>query len=57
MIDLHLSSTRLPSFLVLTALAAAAGTGVAQAPADEESLRAGRFDGGKMWTFEYPPAQ
>ena len=30
----------------------------AQAPAEEaDSVRAGRFDYGKMWTFEYPPSE
>lgn len=28
----------------------------AQAPVDLDTVRAGRFDAGKMWTFEYAPA-
>ena len=29
----------------------------AQGPVDLDTVRAGRFDAGKMWTFEYAPSQ
>jgi hypothetical protein len=38
---------------LLAGLAVLGGTAAAQSP---DTLRAGRFDAGKMWTFEYPPA-
>ena len=30
---------------------------MAQGPVDLDTVRAGRFDAGKMWTFEYAPAE
>ena len=40
----------------LLALFAAASGAAAQTPdTDQGAMRAGRFDYGKMWTFEYPP--
>jgi len=48
-----------PRALTLLALAAAAGLAApatAQTAASD-TIRAGRFDSGKMWTFEYAPAR
>lgn len=58
--DLLSACTRLSflSIVLLTALATGrvdAQTGVDRAALD--TIRAGRFDGGKMWTFEYPPGE
>jgi hypothetical protein len=44
----------------LAAVSSVAGAGNSYAQATDEaadSIRAGRFDYGKMWTFEHPPAQ
>src|SRR5690349_17202196 len=32
-------------------------TTFAQAPFNPDTVKAGRFDNGKMWTFDYPPAE
>ena len=58
--DLLSACTRLPvlSIVLLTALATGridAQTGADRAALD--TIRAGRFDGGKMWTFEYSPGE
>jgi len=48
----------LSSLRRLTLLATAlllAGTSFARQPALTDTVRAGRYDNGKMWTFEYPP--
>ena len=43
-----------PLFLVLlTAHAVSASAQVGNI--DPDTIRAGRFDGGKMWTFDFPP--
>jgi Peptidase S46 len=42
--------TRLPILFLIVACSGVAGATV---PAD--TVRAGRYDNGKMWTFEYPP--
>jgi hypothetical protein len=42
--------------VALALLAALSGSGGAQTAA-LDTIRAGRFDAGKMWTFEYAPAQ
>lgn len=51
---------RLPALaaLLLTALITTAGMASAQVTTpDPDAFRAGRFDGGKMWTFEYAPTE
>jgi hypothetical protein len=42
--------------LVISALGLTAAAAAAQAPA-ADSVRAGRFDAGKMWAFEYAPVE
>ncbi len=46
--------TAFSSFLILILLAPLAGT--AQ-PVDLNTVEAGRYDNGKMWTFDYPPVE
>jgi hypothetical protein len=44
------------SFLAAAAVALASAV-QAQGPVDLDTVRAGRFDAGKMWTFEYAPSK
>ena len=44
------------SFIAAGAVALASAL-QAQGPVDLDTVRAGRFDAGKMWTFEYAPSQ
>jgi S1-C subfamily serine protease len=49
---------RLPTLAVfLSAAAAATAPAAAQGGIDLDTVRAGRFDMGRMWTFEYAPRQ
>jgi hypothetical protein len=51
---------RLPFLSIVLVTALAAGRIDAQTGADRaalDTIRAGRFDGGKMWTFEYSPGE
>ncbi len=43
--------------LVLFTLAMTAGISRAQTTATDTEVKAGRFDNGKMWTFEHPPIE
>ncbi len=49
-------ATLLFQFLSLPLLFIFADSGLAQFPFDPDTVRAGRFDNGKMWTFDNPPA-
>ena len=54
---LHVRSLAL-ALIVGAAIALAGGSLRAQAGGvDLDTIRAGRFDNGKMWTFEYPPSE
>jgi hypothetical protein len=50
---------RAARYIILSAAVAGLVPGVAhaQGPLDPDTVEAGRFDNGKMWTFEYPPAE
>ncbi|HSM16454.1 MAG TPA: S46 family peptidase [Gemmatimonadales bacterium] len=52
MISRNVRSAR---FLSLCLLVALSTTGYVEAQAGLDTVRAGRFDAGKMWTFEYSP--
>ncbi|MHC4411166.1 MAG: S46 family peptidase, partial [Planctomycetota bacterium] len=41
--------------ILVGVFAVTGGPASAQAPLAADTIRAGRFDGGKMWTFEYAP--
>ncbi|MEE8362254.1 MAG: S46 family peptidase, partial [Gemmatimonadales bacterium] len=45
------------AFSLAAALVILASVVQAQGPVDLDTVRAGRFDAGKMWTFEYAPSQ
>jgi len=51
-------SRRLHAFVAFVFLLGVlpAGASAQVATAEDDSMRAGRFDGGKMWTFEYAPS-
>ncbi|MFN7603749.1 MAG: S46 family peptidase, partial [Bacteroidota bacterium] len=40
---------------LLVALLVLASTGLAQTQFNPDTVKAGRFDNGKMWTFDFPP--
>ena len=51
------SSLLICSVLILASLTAAGSSAGQQVGASGEGVEVGRFDFGKMWTFEYPPGQ
>ena len=51
----HRHSSSLFMTVLIGVLAVTADSASAQPGANADTIRAGRFDGGKMWTFEYAP--
>ena len=51
----HHSYRRVSFVLLIAGMILSTTPSVVAQPAAPDAVRAGRYDNGKMWTFEYPP--